>query len=165
MQVSQFQSYNIRFNIKYFIFVNVCMYIWVHGIFTQPLCVWQFAFITVNLTKLWLPTVLFTVLCQIYTWQFKASDKNTMIALSYSQFHDKNTPTNILYTCMYCWALLLWMLSSSFFFFFRNLNQNKGNIGIVWSSSVTLYPSDSNHEHCKGLLKFSRSTNPAIWEI
>ncbi len=39
---------------------------------------------------------MFTVLCQIYTWLFKASDKSTATALSYSQFHDKNTPTNIL---------------------------------------------------------------------
>ncbi len=35
---------------------------------TQPLCFWQFGFITVNLTKLLLPTVKFTVLCQIYTF-------------------------------------------------------------------------------------------------
>ena len=64
---------------------------------TKPLCFWQFDFITVNLTKLLIPTVIFTVLCQIYTRLFKASDKNTAIALSYSQFHAKNTPTNILY--------------------------------------------------------------------
>ena len=75
---------------------------------TQPLCFWQFGFITVNLTKLWLPTVIFTVLCQIYTWLFKASDKNTAIALSYSQFHAKNTPTYIytLYTSIYLLYLI-----------------------------------------------------------
>ena len=57
---------------------------------TQLLCFWQFGFITVNLTKLRLPTDIFTVLCQIYTRLYKASDKNTAIALSYSQFHAKN---------------------------------------------------------------------------
>ncbi len=50
---------------------------------THPLCFRQFGFITVNLTKLCLSTVIFTVLCQIYTRLFKASDKNTAIALSY----------------------------------------------------------------------------------
>ncbi len=64
------------------------MSIRVHGIFTTskntPLCFWQFGFITVNFTKLRLTTVIFTVLCQIYTWLFKVSDKNIYIFLFHS---------------------------------------------------------------------------------
>ncbi len=70
----------------------------------HPLSFWQFGFITVNFTKLWLPTVIFTVLCQNYTWLFEVSDKNTTIALSYSQFHDKNISTFLLLIQRMCFS-------------------------------------------------------------